>query len=87
VLLTLSVYAAVLLAAPVLHHDFACHRNTPAHCPACAASPPAPRTMPYVQVALDALPDAGGIDMPSREVRSATGVLRLPGRSPPALDS
>ena len=35
------LYAAVLCLAPAFHHDFQCHLKSPAHCPACLASPAA----------------------------------------------
>jgi hypothetical protein len=34
----IALYAAFVLASPVLHHDFACHQTTPTHCPWCVAS-------------------------------------------------
>jgi hypothetical protein len=34
----LALYAVFLLAAPLAHHDFACHRANPSHCPSCVAA-------------------------------------------------
>jgi hypothetical protein len=40
-LITLTVYAMVVCASPLFHHDFECHLKSPSHCPACLAQPAA----------------------------------------------
>ena len=73
--LGLALYAIFLLAAPLAHHDFACHQTTPAHCPACVAADSgldSPLRVSFVAERLPALgtlavciPAAGGTWLPS----------------------
>jgi hypothetical protein len=82
--LVLALYALVLLASPLLHHDLDCHLKTPAHCSACTANPLAPRIETGVRLVAAALPDAGAVEpigtaAPSRPFQSPH-----PGRAPPA---
>jgi hypothetical protein len=78
-----ALYALLVMSAPVLHHDFACHQKSPTHCVACTANPSAPRAVATVAVTptlaeLERVADAG------RALLHARAVLSLPGRAPPA---
>lgn len=78
-----ALYGVLLMAAPVLHHDFACHQKSPTHCGSCTASPSAPFASAHTVVA-PALTRLGrvAVDGPaSVTVRPAPTQL---GRAPPA---
>lgn len=83
-LLALAVFALVVLAAPVLHHDLACHVKTPLHCHACVAKPLASRAeAAFGTEALGLRPLAGVATAEPRVVPCLPAASR-PGRAPPA---
>jgi len=78
------VYAAVLCASPVLHHDIDCHLKSPTHCPACLANPAASRAESSRDLVTVSFPLAGAIERfrascPAPPVRVVNA-----GRAPPA---
>lgn len=79
----LALYALIVLCAPALHHDFACHDKTPGHCVACVASPSAPKVTAklVIEPAITALERV--VDADSRPA-PAQRLAPLPGRAPPA---
>jgi hypothetical protein len=78
-----GLYALLVMGAPLLHHDFACHQKSPTHCVACVSSPSALRATAKVAVA-PALRELGPIVDAGRRQLAARPLLPLPGRSPPA---
>lgn len=78
-----GLYALLVMGAPLLHHDFACHQKSPTHCVACVSSPSAPRATTKVVVA-PALSDLGRVLDAGRRQFAERPLLSLPGRSPPA---
>jgi hypothetical protein len=74
----------VLCISPAFHHDFDCHEKSPAHCPACMASPAAE----YARVKSPAAaPSLGeGEDPPPLRASVVAALLvgSLKDRSPPA---
>lgn len=83
-LATLAVYAFLLAASPLLHHDVACHLKSPTHCTSCTASPWASRIEAGAPLPAQPLPAAGRVvgERPA-PVRAAER-FALSGRSPPA---
>lgn len=78
-----GLYALLVMSAPLLHHDFACHQKSPTHCVACVSSPSGLRATAKVVVAptlgeLGSVLDSGRRPLYERQLPS------LPGRSPPA---
>jgi hypothetical protein len=69
----------------VLHHDLACHRTSPLHCPSCVASVAGPDIPSAAASAPIALIDAGAtLDVQTaRPIAARTG--QATGRAPPAL--
>lgn len=82
-LVVAGLYALLVMSAPVLHHDFACHQKSPTHCVACSASPSAPRAVATV-VVVPALTELGRVVDATRAPLRARPILALPGRAPPA---
>lgn len=82
-LATVGLYALLVMGAPVLHHDFACHQKSPWHCVACVSSPSAPRATAKVVVA-PVLSEIGRVLDRERLQFGERPLLSLPGRSPPA---
>jgi hypothetical protein len=81
-LAVLGLYALLVLSAPVLHHDFACHQKSPTHCVACVSSPSAARATTVVVT--PTLTELGRV-AEERGLRfRAHPLLALPGRAPPA---
>jgi hypothetical protein len=80
----LAVYAALLAANPLLHHDVACHLKSPTHCTSCTASPWASRIEAGVPLVSQRLPDAGRVLAKGPESVRAAVRLAPAGRSPPA---
>jgi hypothetical protein len=80
----LAVYAVLLAASPLLHHDVACHRQSPTHCTGCTASPWASRIEAGTPLPAQPLPAADRVvgERPA-SVRAAEGFAPS-GRSPPA---
>jgi hypothetical protein len=79
----LSLYLLVLVASPVLHHDFACHQRSPVHCQACLAHPPAPPAPDVATLTLTRLLPAEAIVGTIEAKRTWAAGAPLPGRSPP----
>ncbi|MCM3879621.1 MAG: hypothetical protein ND807_05905 [Vicinamibacterales bacterium] len=79
-------YALVVLLAPGLHHDFACHQNLRTHCTSCVTS----QTAPNVDVcppAVNAMAGiAGHIELRSSVLLQSPALFSDSGRSPPARD-
>jgi hypothetical protein len=82
--LVLALYALVLLASPLLHHDLDCHLKTPAHCNACTANPLAPRIETGVRLVAAGLPEAGTVEIAGAATSSRPVESPHPGRAPPA---
>lgn len=82
-LAVLGLYVLLVMSAPVLHHDFACHQKSPTHCVACVSSPSAARAVAAVVVA-PTLGELGRVVDDGRSQFHARPLLALPGRAPPA---
>lgn len=82
-LVSIGLYAAVLLASPSLHHDFQCHATSPRHCQACTANPPAHGAEPLGTFAASLLVDFGRTALPPPSFPPNVEARSLPGRSPP----
>jgi len=83
ILLGIAVYAVVLVASPVLHHDLACHLKAPTHCDACTANPLGSRVDVVGCPAPAAV--AVGADAPAAAAAAtALFAFATPGRAPPA---
>jgi hypothetical protein len=81
---SLGLYAVVLLASPTLHHDFACHLKSPGHCPACIANPPTSGAESTGALGAALFVDFGrAITLPAESFLPRPDALSLPGRSPP----
>lgn len=78
-----GLYALLVMGAPLLHHDFACHQKSPSHCTACVSSPSALRATARVGVAPE-LGDIGRVVDAGRRQFRERPLLSLPGRAPPA---
>jgi len=83
----IALYAAFVLAAPVLHHDLACHRTSPTHCPSCVASVSGPDMPSAASAASSCLIDAGATPDVTIALPNATQVERASGRAPPSLSA
>jgi hypothetical protein len=79
----LAVYAVLLAANPLLHHDVACHLKSPTHCTSCTASPWASRIEAGVPLVSQPLPDAGRVVVGGAASVRAADRLAPAGRSPP----
>jgi hypothetical protein len=82
--LVVLAYACVLLASPLLHHDFDCHLKSPTHCNACLASPAACRGESAGVLAHPSLLRGEGMDRTGAPPSHPPSIAPLPGRSPPA---
>ena len=82
-----TLYAAFLIGAPLAHHDFACHRTTPAHCPSCVAAQPGPDVPVSTPVVAAALTPLGIVAVCLRVPARAWSPSATVGRAPPALSS
>jgi hypothetical protein len=82
-LAVVGFYALLVMSAPVLHHDFACHQKSPTHCVACVSSPSAPRAISAV-VVTPTLGELGRVVEQGRLQFRERPLLSLPGRAPPA---
>lgn len=81
--LGVALYAVVLVASPVLHHDLACHLKAPTHCDACTANPLGSRAD------VVACPAPASVAMGAEAPAAAGAAMALfasatPGRAPPA---
>jgi len=83
-LLGVGIYALVLIASPLLHHDLDCHLKSPSHCGACTANPLASRVERGLGPGGLRLPVAGRVEALQPSPPQAASPVRLPGRSPPA---
>lgn len=82
-LVCLGLYTLVLLASPMLHHDFDCHLKAPRHCQACVANPLAPGIQPSGGLAGARL-DTFGHALPLLEAQTRTTPFApVAGRAPP----
>jgi hypothetical protein len=82
--LVLAVYALVLLGTPALHHDYACHVQTPGHCQACTANPLASSVETGVTLRVERLPEVGRVEPVPASAPRSTPVGAPGGRAPPA---
>lgn len=83
-LITLAVYAAVVCASPLFHHDFECHLKSPSHCPACLAHPAAVHAETGTQLAHAPLGPSESVRGLTESVVTAPVRALLKERSPPA---
>ncbi len=77
-------YALVLLAMPALHDPSDCLGESPGHCAACLANPPATQLEPEPALGV---PDRTPVERVVPAVEMTTGAVLpadSPGRSPPA---
>jgi len=84
VLAILGVYALLLAANPLLHHDVACHLKSPTHCVACTSSPSASRIEADAPLSALMLPEAGRVAGAERLAADTAATFETTGRSPPA---
>ncbi len=77
----LLVYAVILVAAPVLHHDSACHLWTPSHCSSCQVPDGLMATTNGPSQNVGASPEC--MFSPAPEPGTPHTGFRLPARSPP----
>lgn len=82
-LAVVGLYALLVMSAPLLHHDFACHQKSSTHCVACVSSPSAPRATAKVVIA-PVLSELGRVMDAGRQQFRERSLMSLPGRSPPA---
>ena len=82
---SVALYAAFVLASPLLHHDMACHRTSPTHCPSCVASVAGPDIPSAAAVAPTALIDAGATPDVHTARPIAARTDQASGRAPPIL--
>jgi hypothetical protein len=79
-----AIYALVLLATPILHHDFLCHLQSVGHCEACAANPVASGAEPEVGLIHAPIVWSGSVEILPVAVPEAPSFIRASGRAPPA---
>jgi hypothetical protein len=81
---SLGLYAVVLVVGPSLHHTFECHLKSPGHCPACIASPAASGAESTGALGAALFVDFGRvITLAAESFLPRPDALSLPGRSPP----
>lgn len=78
------LHALVASAAPLLHHDLACHVKTPTHCDACVQTPMGPRAEVGFTLERPRLTDLGHVPGPLATGPAPEPVLKRSGRAPPA---
>ena len=82
--LVLVMYVAIVATLPLLHHDIACHIQSPTHCTTCfigsAERAPDVATLSAAQLVL-----IGSFSFEAQGSRLPLLGGDLPGRSPPAL--
>jgi hypothetical protein len=83
-LITVAVYAAVVCASPLFHHDFECHLKSPSHCPACLAHPAAVNAESGPRLDDARLVPAETVRGLTEAVATAPVAALLKDRSPPA---
>jgi len=82
-ILAVTVYAALVMASPVLCHDLACHAKSRTHCDACLASPLASPVEARTALDVPPLPAAGETPCDDEQREEQPGAARTSGRSPP----
>jgi hypothetical protein len=82
---SLALYLGVIMAAPSLHHDFACHQNSPTHCSACMASQLADHTGDQTVRLAGMFRDVGEVAAIQRVAVDTPLVAATTGRSPPPV--
>lgn len=81
--LFVCLYALVLLASPLLHHDFDCHLKSAQHCVACLAQPQGSEVQAtLVDLGAD-LARLGEVGPDAVQGRSLLLPARTAGRAPP----
>jgi hypothetical protein len=80
----LGIYALVLAASPLLHHDLECHLKSPGHCDACVANPLASGIETGAPLCLPRFSDVGRVDHALERLPQSLCPLLAAGRSPPA---
>jgi len=83
-MLLLGVYALLLVASPLLHHDLACHLKSPTHCDACVAHPMASRVERVARIDASVLAASFLVNAAPRAQVHSGVPLSLPSRAPPA---
>jgi hypothetical protein len=81
--LSLGLFALMLVAAPLLHHDFDCHLRSAQHCTACVAQPHAAPAGAVVALGEARLDDAGAVPPGAALAYAALPQPPSAGRSPP----
>lgn len=82
---SLALYVVVIMAAPGLHDDFACHQNSPIPCSACIASQLAEHTGDETVQLAGTLRDIGEVAAVQRVAIDPPLVASTTGRSPPPV--
>lgn len=77
------LYALVLLATPLLHHDFDCHLKSAQHCVACLAQPQGSEVQASLAAHGVELGWSGDVDPLAFQPRSLLLTTRSAGRAPP----
>jgi hypothetical protein len=78
------LYAVVLLAGPLLHHDLACHVKSRTHCTACLTTVTPSGTQEAAGLVAIDLRAAGVLAFDRPPSLPSVSVALLVGRSPPA---
>ena len=79
-----AMYAVVMLASGFLHHDFACHRNSPTHCTSCLTNQSAQK-VDVSAAPLDAIDRLiGKVELRSAFVVDRPLLTSVSDRAPPA---
>ena len=77
------LYALVLLASPLLHHDFDCHLRSAQHCVACLAQPQGSEAQATLTALGVELGWSGDVGLLAGQGRSLLLTTRSAGRAPP----
>ena len=85
IIVAVALYAVVLAAGELGHHDLACHLKTPQHCSSCTASPLSSSPHSPARVDRSELTDAGRAEATYVALESAVLPAQTSGRSPPTL--
>lgn len=84
VALSVGLYAVVLTAGPLLHHDLACHVKSRTHCTACVTSVTASAAQDATGLIAVDLQASGALALERCPLIPHVSVAQLVGRSPPA---
>lgn len=82
--LAVGLYAVVLVVAPLLHHDLACHLKSRTHCTACLSSVTASGPQEAAGLIAVDLRSSGALAFDGSSSVPRVSVASLVGRSPPA---